>query len=85
MADPQSWTPKFDENHIRELVGQYNTHPGMFDGRDDDIEVLEDHAHHYRIPFARTKEHQDNFVSKVLKASPQITKALTTTSLLVTQ
>ena len=69
MADPQSWTPKFDENHIRELVGQYNTHPGMFDGRDDDIEVLEDHAHHYRIPFARTKEHQDNFVSKVLKAS----------------
>ena len=41
----------------------------MFDGRDDDIEVLEDHAHHYRIPFARTKEHQDNFVSKVLKAS----------------
>ena len=67
MADPSSWSPKFDEQKIRDLIGQYAQHPKMFDGRDDDIEVLEDHAHHYRIPFTRSKEHQDGFIGTVLK------------------
>ena len=69
MADPTTWTPKFEEKQIRELIGEYQVNPGQFDGRDDDIDVLEEHAYHYRLPFARNKKHQDGFIAKTIKAA----------------
>ncbi len=67
MADPTTWTPKFEESQIRELIGQYQINPTQFDDKDDDIEVLEDHAQHYRIPFARNKTHQDSYLTRMIK------------------
>ena len=67
MADPKEWSPKFDEEQIRGVIDQYVRYPELFNDRDDDIQALEDHAHYYRIPFARNKEHQEAFVSRTLK------------------
>ena len=67
MADPTTWQPKFEEKQIRELIGQYQINPTQFDDKDDDIEVLESHAQHYRIPFARNTNHQDSYVTRMIK------------------
>ena len=69
MADPTTWTPKFEEKQIRELIGEYQVNPSQFNDRDDDISVLEEHANHYRIPFARNSDHQDGFIAKTIKAA----------------
>ena len=69
MADPTTWTPKFEEKQIRELIGEYQVNPSQFNDRDDDIDVLEEHANHYRIPFARNSDHQDGFIAKTIKAA----------------
>ena len=60
-----------EEDQIRGVIDQYNKQPQLFDGRDDDLESLEEHAHYYRIPFTRTKEHQDNYVMSILKNAGQ--------------
>ena len=67
MAEPKQFSPKFDEEQIRGVIDQYVRFPNAFDDRDDDIQVLEDHASYYRIPFARNKNHQDAFVTRMLK------------------
>ena len=67
MAEPTQWSPKFDEEQIRGVIDQYNRNPQLFDDKDEDIEVLEEHAYHYKMPFTRTKEHQDNYVMGVIK------------------
>ena len=67
MADPKQFSPKFDEQQIRGVIDQYVRFPDAFNDKDDDIQVLEDHASYYRIPFARNKNHQDAFVTRMLK------------------
>lgn len=67
MAEPTEWTPKFDEQKVRGVIDEYSRLPQLFNERDDDLEVLEKHASYYRIPFTRTKEHQEGYVSRVIK------------------
>ena len=61
------WQPKHSREDIDNLITEYRLRPYQFDGKDDDIQTLEDHAAHYAIPFARTKEHQDSFLFKTIK------------------
>ena len=67
MAEPKEWSPKMDESQIRGVIDQYSKFPEQFDGRDDDLEALEEHAYYYRIPFTRTKEHQDGYLTRMVK------------------
>ena len=67
MADPKTFSPKFDEEQIRGVIDQYARFPNLFNDRDDDIQSLEDHAYYYKIPFTRNKTHQDAFVTRMLK------------------
>ena len=69
MADPTQWSPKFDEEQVRGVIDQYNRNPQLFDGKEEDIEVLEEHAYHYKMPFTRTSDHQDNYVAGILKSA----------------
>ena len=67
MAEPKEWSPKMDENQIRGVIDQYAKFPHLFDNRDDDLESLEEHAYYYKIPFARSKEHQDGYLTRMIK------------------
>jgi len=69
LASPLStdWQPKHSREDIDNLITEYRLRPFQFDGKDDDIQTLEDHASHYGIPFARTKKHQDSFLGKTIK------------------
>jgi len=37
MADPKTFSPKFDEEQIRGVIDQYARFPNLFNDRDDDI------------------------------------------------
>ena len=67
MAEPKEWTPNFDEKQVRGVIEEYSRLPELFNDRDDDLEALEKHAYHYRIPFTRTKEHQAGYVTRMMK------------------
>ena len=67
MAEPKEWSPKMDENQIRGVIDQYAKFPELFNDRDDDLESLEEHAYYYKIPFARSKEHQDGYLTRMIK------------------
>ena len=61
------WEPKADKSQTRESVVKYRMQPALWDGNEKEIENLQKHAEFHRIPFARNKKHQDNFVMGALK------------------
>lgn len=56
-----------DENQIRGVIDQYSKFPQLFDDKEDELEALEEHAYYYKIPFAKTKEHQDGYLTRMVK------------------
>ena len=61
---PKQWEPSFDQGAIREAIGKYTLNPEMFD--DEQVKELETHASHYRVPFARSAQDQEAFLTKVI-------------------
>lgn len=64
LIPPEGWEPKADDQAIRDAIFKYQTNPELFD--DEQVDDLETHASHFRVPFARTQEHQDSMISRFL-------------------
>ena len=62
MAEPAEFKPRFSEEEITKLVSQYQLFPETFDDREEDLDILEQHAYYYRKPFAKSEKHQDGFI-----------------------
>ena len=65
MAEP--WQPKATKEQTRETLTKYRLQPSLWDGKEKEIENLQKHAEYHRIPFARSKQHQDNFLVGAVK------------------
>ena len=65
MASVKQWEPSYDKEAIRDAIQKYTYNPEMFD--DDQIDDLQNHAQHYRMPFARNEQDQEAFLTKVIK------------------
>lgn len=64
LIPPREWEPKTDDKGIRDAIFKYQTNPELFD--DDQVDDLETHASHYRLPFARNAEHQDAMITRFI-------------------
>ena len=67
MAQEGLFEPKATKEQTRESVTKYRLRPELWDGNEKEIENLKRHAEHHRIPFSRSNQHQDSFLSGVLK------------------
>lgn len=65
VIPPKEWEPKFDEQSVRAAIWKYTTNPEQFD--EDGVRDLESHASYFRVPFARSKEHQENFITSSIE------------------
>ncbi len=61
------WEPKASKDQTRESVIKYRMQPSLWDGNEEQIEDLQKHAEYHRIPFARSKKHQENYITGALK------------------
>jgi len=69
LIPPEGWEPKGDQKSIRDAVFKYRTNPELFD--EDSVDDLETNASHFRIPFARSEEHQDAAIFRFIKQAAQ--------------
>ena len=65
MAEP--WEPKADKDQTRETVIKYRLQPELWNGKDKEITELKKHAEYHRVPFARSKQHQDGMLTGIVK------------------
>ena len=65
LTPPRDWQPSIKQEEFRGILRKYQTNPELFD--EDSLHDLETHASYYQLPFARSEQHQANFVGKVLK------------------
>ena len=61
------WEPKADLEQTRSTLRKYRLTPNLWDGKEDEIKELQKHADYYRVPFARSEGHQENYIIGALK------------------
>ena len=59
---PEGFQPTKERQEVSDLSYQYAVNPNSFD--ESKLDELEYHASYYGVPFARSKQHQDNLLQR---------------------